>query len=78
VNRNLSAGAAAPPPHSAAEWVLIKKLTSAYTAADLGSLVALLTDDIRLSMPPHPFEYRGRTVAAQTTRPRPSTCCPAN
>jgi RNA polymerase sigma-70 factor (TIGR02960 family) len=54
-----------PPPHSAAERALIDKLTSAYTAADLDSLVALLTDDVRLSMPPHPFEYRGRVVAAR-------------
>jgi RNA polymerase sigma-70 factor (TIGR02960 family) len=54
-----------PPPHSAAERSLIDKLTSAYTAADLDGLIALLTDDVRLSMPPHPFEYRGRTVAAQ-------------
>jgi RNA polymerase sigma-70 factor (TIGR02960 family) len=54
-----------PPPHSAAERTLIDKLTSAYTAADLDGLLALLTDDVRLSMPPHPFEYRGRAVAAQ-------------
>jgi RNA polymerase sigma-70 factor (TIGR02960 family) len=54
-----------PPPHSDAERALIDKLTSAYTAADLGSLISLLADDVRLSMPPHPFEYRGRTVAAQ-------------
>jgi RNA polymerase sigma-70 factor (TIGR02960 family) len=54
-----------PQPHSAAERTLIEKLTSAYTAADLDGLLALLTDDIRLTMPPHPFEYRGRAVAAQ-------------
>lgn len=53
------------PPHSAAERALIQKLTSAYTAADLETLLALLTDDVRLSMPPHPFEYHGRVVAAQ-------------
>jgi RNA polymerase sigma-70 factor (ECF subfamily) len=54
-----------PPPRSAAERALIDKLTSAYTAADLDRLLALLTDDVRLTMPPHPFEYHGRTVAAQ-------------
>ena len=43
---------------------LIQKLTSAYTAADLDSLLALLTEDVRLTMPPHPSEYRGRPVAA--------------
>ena len=60
-------GGAEPPPspNSAAERALIQKLTSAYTTADLDSLLALLTEDVRLTMPPHPFEYRGRTVAAQ-------------
>jgi RNA polymerase sigma-70 factor (TIGR02960 family) len=54
-----------PPPGSAAERALIEKLTAAYTAADLDSLLALLTDDVRMAMPPHPFEYRGRAFAAQ-------------
>jgi SnoaL-like domain len=54
-----------PPPQSAAERALIEKLTSAYTTADLDALVALLTDDVRLTMPPHPFEYHGRAVAAR-------------
>jgi RNA polymerase sigma-70 factor (ECF subfamily) len=54
-----------PPPHSAAERALTGKLTAAYTGADLDGLLALLTDDVRLAMPPHPFEYRGRAVAAQ-------------
>jgi RNA polymerase sigma-70 factor (TIGR02960 family) len=63
--RHSSAGAEPPPPpHSDAERALIDKLTSAYTSADLDSLISLLTDDVRLSMPPHPFEYRGRAVAA--------------
>jgi RNA polymerase sigma-70 factor (TIGR02960 family) len=61
-----SAGAEPPPPpRSEAERALIDKLTSAYTAADLDSLIALLADDVRLSMPPHPFEYCGRAVAAR-------------
>jgi len=55
----------APLPHSAAERALIDQLTAAYTAADLDALLALLTDDVRLAMPPHPFEYRGRAVAAR-------------
>jgi RNA polymerase sigma-70 factor (ECF subfamily) len=64
--RHSSAAAEPPPaPHSPAEQELISKLTRAYTAADLDSLISLLTDDVRLSMPPHPFEYRGRAVAAQ-------------
>jgi RNA polymerase sigma-70 factor (TIGR02960 family) len=54
-----------PPAHSVAERDLIEKLTRAYTSADLDGLLALLTDDVRLSMPPHPFDYRGLAVAAR-------------
>ena len=28
----------------------------------MGALVALLTDDVFMSMPPMPFEYQGRDV----------------
>lgn len=52
------------------EQELISKLTSAYTAADLDRLIALLTDDVRLTMPPHPFEY-----AAGRSPPRASASC---
>ena len=56
---------AAPSPRSAAEQELVRKHAGAYTAADLDGLLALLADDVRLSMPPGPFEYRGRAVAAR-------------
>ena len=36
------------------------KFVSAYEAADVKSLVALLTDDVFMSMPPMPLEYIGR------------------
>ena len=36
------------------------KFVSAYESADLDALVALLTDDVFISMPPMPFEYQGR------------------
>ena len=65
IARNASAGTDPPPaPDSAAERELIRRLTTAYTAGDLDGMLALLTEDVRLSMPPHPFEYQGRAVAA--------------
>jgi SnoaL-like domain len=36
-----------------------------WEAADVDSLVALLTDDVFVSMPPVPFEYEGRDVVAR-------------
>jgi len=38
---------------------------SAWESADLDALVALLTDDVFISMPPMPFEYEGRDVVAR-------------
>jgi RNA polymerase sigma-70 factor (TIGR02960 family) len=54
-----------PPPNSAAEQQLIGRLTHAFEAGDIDSVVALLTDDVWLTMPPMPLEYRGREVAAR-------------
>ena len=41
------------------------KFVRAYESADLDALVALLTDDVFMSMPPMPFEYEGRDVVAR-------------
>ena len=41
------------------------KFVSAWESADLDALVALLTDDVFMSMPPMPFEYEGRTAVAR-------------
>ena len=54
-----------PPPGSAAERELVARLTEAYGAGDVDSIVALLTEDVRLAMPPVPLEYAGRELAAQ-------------
>ncbi len=56
-----------PPPASGspAEDVTVAKFVSAWEAADLDALVALLTDDVFVSMPPMPFEYEGRDVVAR-------------
>jgi RNA polymerase sigma-70 factor (TIGR02960 family) len=61
------AGGRVPPPAacSPAEDALVAKFVSAWESADLGALVALLTDDVFVSMPPMPFEYEGRDVVAR-------------
>ena len=41
------------------------KFVRAWESADLDTLVALLTDDVFVSMPPMPFEYEGREVVAR-------------
>jgi RNA polymerase sigma-70 factor (TIGR02960 family) len=50
----------APPADSPSEDALVAKFVAAYESSDLDSLVALLTDDVFISMPPLPFEYQGR------------------
>jgi RNA polymerase sigma-70 factor (TIGR02960 family) len=55
----------APASGSSAEEAIVAKFTSAWEAADLDALVALLTDDVFVSMPPMPFEYEGRDVVAR-------------
>ena len=56
-----------PPPasDSPSEDAIVAKFVSAWESADLAALVALLTDDVFISMPPMPFEYEGRDVVAR-------------
>jgi len=56
-----------PPamPGSAAEQQLVAKLTAAYEMGSVDELVALLTDDVLLAMPPIPLVYQGRALVAQ-------------
>jgi RNA polymerase sigma-70 factor (TIGR02960 family) len=56
-----------PPPasNSTAEDTIVAKFVRAWESADLDALVALLTDDVFISMPPVPFEYEGRDIAAR-------------
>ncbi len=56
-----------PPPAcgSPAEVAVVAKFVRAWESADMGALVALLTDDVFMSMPPMPFEYQGRDVVAR-------------
>jgi RNA polymerase sigma-70 factor (ECF subfamily) len=56
-----------PPPAltSASEDAIVARFARAWESADLEALVALLTDDVFISMPPIPFEYEGRDVVAR-------------
>ena len=65
-HRRPAAGHQPPPaPGSPAEQALVAKFVRAWQSADVGTLVALLTDDVFVSMPPIPFEYEGRDVVAR-------------
>ncbi len=55
----------APVPDSPSEQALVGKFVRAYESGDLDALVALLTDDISISMPPFPLEYEGRDVVSR-------------
>jgi RNA polymerase sigma-70 factor (ECF subfamily) len=55
----------APIAGSPAEEALVAKFVRAYESADLDALVALLTDDVFMSMPPMPLEYQGRDAVAR-------------
>jgi RNA polymerase sigma-70 factor (TIGR02960 family) len=54
-----------PVPDSPSERALVATFVRAYESADLDALVALLTDDVFVSMPPIPLEYHGRDVVAR-------------
>jgi RNA polymerase sigma-70 factor (TIGR02960 family) len=55
----------APPPGSAAEQELVERLTRAFETGDVAGIVALLTADAWLTMPPLPLEYQGRAAAGR-------------
>src|SRR5437660_669610 len=54
-----------PARDSSSEDAIVAKFVSAYESADLDALVALLTDDVFVSMPPMPLEYEGRDVVVR-------------
>jgi RNA polymerase sigma-70 factor (ECF subfamily) len=56
-----------PPPaaDSPVERALVAKFAHAYGSGDIDAIVALLTDDIYVSMPPIPLEYQGRDAVAR-------------
>jgi RNA polymerase sigma-70 factor (TIGR02960 family) len=55
----------APAAGSPSEEAIVARFVSAWQSADLDALVALLTDDVFVSMPPMPFEYAGLDAVAR-------------
>jgi RNA polymerase sigma-70 factor (TIGR02960 family) len=54
----------APLPHSQREREIVGAFAEAVQAGDTESVIALLTDDAWLTMPPEPYEYQGPTAIA--------------
>jgi len=52
-----------PLPGSARERAVVDQFTQAFERGDVEAIVALLTSDAWLTMPPLPFEYQGRAAA---------------
>jgi RNA polymerase sigma-70 factor (ECF subfamily) len=60
----------APRPDSASERQLVGRFADAVQSGDIDDLVALLTDDALLTMPPQPLEYQGHEPIAAFLRHR--------
>jgi RNA polymerase sigma-70 factor (ECF subfamily) len=51
-----------PLPNSKRDRHIIGRLADAFEAGDIDGVVALLTDDAWLTMPPEPYEYQGQAA----------------
>lgn len=71
LSRN-AGGQPGPAPESPAERRLGERFARAFEAADVGAVVALLTDEAWLTMPPWPHEYRGRAAIGEFLRGIPA------
>ena len=60
----------APLPNSRLERDLVGRFADAVEAGDIDGMVALLTADAWLTMPPEPYEYQGRDAIAAFLRGR--------
>ncbi|MBO0728244.1 MAG: sigma-70 family RNA polymerase sigma factor [Acidimicrobiaceae bacterium] len=67
VSRELPQSAAEGPPplNSPEEQELVGRLMQAFEAGDVDGIVALMTEDAWLRMPPVPLEYQGRELAGR-------------
>jgi RNA polymerase sigma-70 factor (TIGR02960 family) len=54
-----------PSPNSAAEQEIVARVTAALETGDVDELVALLTEDVSVTMPPVPGECEGREDAGR-------------
>jgi RNA polymerase sigma-70 factor (TIGR02960 family) len=65
--RQQSAAGHQPPPTAGtpAEEAIVATFATAWESGDLDALVALLTDDVFIAMPPEPFGYEGRELVAR-------------
>jgi DNA-directed RNA polymerase specialized sigma24 family protein len=61
-----SQAAAPSSARTTAEEQLVAQLVDAFERGDVPDIVALLTDDVRVTMPPLPLEYEGRDLAGES------------
>jgi RNA polymerase sigma-70 factor (TIGR02960 family) len=75
VDRGLPAGwrNRSPTPRSRAERALVARFAEAFEADEIDAVVALLTEDAKLTMPPEPLEYEGHATIAAFLRERCSS-----
>jgi RNA polymerase sigma-70 factor (ECF subfamily) len=57
-----------PLPDSPGEREIVRRFADAFQADDIDGLVALLTEDVWLTMPPTPLEYQGPMLIASFLR----------
>jgi RNA polymerase sigma-70 factor (ECF subfamily) len=57
-------------PDSPAQRALLSRFADAFARGDVDAVVALLTEDAWIRMPPEPHEYQGRCAIAEFLRTR--------
>jgi RNA polymerase sigma-70 factor (ECF subfamily) len=57
-------------PDSPAQRALLSRFADAFEGGDIDAVVALLTEDAWVRMPPEPYEYQGRPAIAEFLRTR--------
>jgi len=60
----------APLPRSARERDLVARFAAAFESDDVDGVIALLTDDAWVTMPPEPYEYHGAEAIGRFLRDR--------